>query len=73
MCTSDFSLTGARIKLLANIILMLVMAGAIYTHWALGDEMKHYTGALVFGLLLTCRLAIYMQPRQEVVVRAKAE
>ena len=50
-----------KLKVLANVILLVMMGGAVYTHHALGDDIKHYTGALIFGLLLTCRLVIHMQ------------
>lgn len=64
-----------KLKVLANLVLLIQMAGAVYTHYALGDDIKHYTGALIFGLLLACRLVIHMQTsaRPADDVRQKAE
>ena len=48
---------------MANIILFFIMAGAVYTHYALKDGMDKMTPALVFGLLLGCRFVVYLQVR----------
>lgn len=50
-----------RLKTVANVVLLALMAGAGYTLWELNEDLQHFTGTLVFGLLLACRLVIQMQ------------
>ena len=50
-------------KQVANLVLLGEMLGAVYTHYMLNDSMDKVTPALVFGLLLTCRLVVYLQVR----------
>ena len=50
-----------RLKQVANMVLFVLMCGAVYTHWALKDGMEKMTPALVFGLLLGCRFIVYLQ------------
>ena len=45
------------------------MGGAFWTHFSLGDTFERQAPALVFGLLLVCRLIIYFQ----VVAREKKD
>lgn len=47
------------VKQVANLLLIVVMIGAIYTHYALKDTLDKMTPALVFGLLLICRYITY--------------
>ena len=53
-----------RLKQLANIILLMVMLGAVYTHYALKDKFERMAPGLVFSLLLLTRLIIYRQVSQ---------
>ena len=50
-----------RLKQVANMVLFILMCGAVYTHWALKDKMEKMTPSLVFGLLLACRFIVYIQ------------
>ncbi|XP_067951071.1 novel acetylcholine receptor chaperone-like [Watersipora subatra] len=49
------------LKTLANVVLLALMSLAIYSSWALEEDLKHFTGPLVFALLLACRLVIQFQ------------
>ena len=70
-----FTSPAGPLKTIANVVLLALMGLAIYSHWALEDELKHFTGPLVFALLLTCRLVIHFQAsaRIEDDVRQKSE
>ena len=57
------------LKEAANVVLLVVMFGGGYTHYALGDSLEKMTPALVFGLLLACRLIVVAQ----VTAREKRE
>ena len=46
---------------MANIVLLGIMIGGGYTHYALGDSFERMAPSLIFGLLLICRLVILMQ------------
>ena len=39
----------------------MIMAGAVYGHYALKEGMDKMTPALVFGLLLACRFIVHLQ------------
>ncbi len=41
--------------------LILTMIVQFYTHYMLGDNFERMAPALIFGLLLTCRLIILVQ------------
>jgi hypothetical protein len=48
-------------KQLANIILLIIMLGAVYTHYALHDKLDRMAPGVIFSLLLITRLIIYQQ------------
>ncbi|XP_070568964.1 novel acetylcholine receptor chaperone-like [Ptychodera flava] len=52
-------------KNVANVILLGIMTGAVYTHYAVGDILAKSTGAIVFWLLLTCRLVIVARAKEQ--------
>lgn len=60
--SANFDFSGP-LKQLANAILIVCLLGAIYTHWALKEGIDKMTPAIVFTLLLTCRLVVYYQVR----------
>jgi len=68
-------LISGPLKQLANVLLFIVMCGAVYGHYALSDGMDKMTPALVFGLLLACRFVVYYQvrAREEHILKQKAE
>ncbi|KAI8740861.1 Transmembrane protein 35A [Biomphalaria glabrata] len=49
------------LKELANIILLLITMNEIYAHYALDEGLEKMSPAIVFSLLLTCRLVIFLQ------------
>jgi uncharacterized membrane protein YphA (DoxX/SURF4 family) len=58
VCGIVLALIPGRLKQWANTILLLIMIGAIYTHYALGDQIERMTPGLIFGLCLLLRLII---------------
>jgi membrane protein CcdC involved in cytochrome C biogenesis len=50
-----------RSKQIANLILVVLMIGAIYAHWAVDDKLERSAPALVFFFMLTCRLVVEWQ------------
>lgn len=60
-CGIVLTLVPGRPKDVANFILLLVMLAVLFFHQLVGDPLKRYAHALVFGILLTCRLLITRQ------------
>uniref|UniRef100_A0A8C1LTT3 Novel acetylcholine receptor chaperone n=1 Tax=Cyprinus carpio TaxID=7962 RepID=A0A8C1LTT3_CYPCA len=60
-CGIVLTLVPGRPKDVANFILLLVMLAVLFFHQLVGDPLKRYAHALVFGILLTCRLLIARQ------------
>jgi len=50
-----------RSKQAANIMLLLLMLGAIYAHWAIDDKLERSAPAMVFFFMLTCRMVVEWQ------------
>lgn len=46
---------------MANIFLLLSTLNEIYAHYALDEGLEKMSPAIVFSLLLTCRLIIFLQ------------
>ena len=42
-------------------VLLVLLGGALYTHYALNDPFERMAPALIFGLLTICRLIILYQ------------
>ncbi|XP_043913583.1 novel acetylcholine receptor chaperone [Protopterus annectens] len=59
------TLVPGKPKDVANFILLLVMLAVLFFHQLVGDPLKRYAHALVFGILLTCRLLIARQPDEQ--------
>lgn len=51
-------------KQLANVVLLSIMLGAVYTHYTLRDRFERMAPGLVFSLLLITRLIIHRQVTQ---------
>ena len=51
-------------KQLANVVLLGIMLGAVYTHYTLRDRFERMAPGLVFSLLLITRLIIHRQVTQ---------
>ncbi|XP_067913917.1 novel acetylcholine receptor chaperone-like isoform X2 [Heterodontus francisci] len=60
-CGIVMTLVPGRPKDVANFTLLLVMLAVLFFHQLVGDPLKRYAHALVFGILLTCRLLIIRQ------------
>lgn len=60
-CGIVLTLVPGRPKDVANFLLLLVMLAVLFFHQLVGDPLKRYAHALVFGILLTCRLLIARQ------------
>lgn len=62
------------LKQLANIVLLILMGGAVYTHYAIEDKFERIAPAIVFTFMLTCRLIVYFQVfKKEQRERAEAK
>ncbi|XP_006813671.1 putative acetylcholine receptor chaperone [Saccoglossus kowalevskii] len=59
-------LPSSKLKNLANLILLGIITGAIYTHHIIGDPIAKSTGAIIFWLLLVTRfiIAVKFQPKE---------
>ncbi|XP_042198528.1 novel acetylcholine receptor chaperone [Callorhinchus milii] len=64
-CGIVLTLVPGRPKDVANFILLLVMLAVLFFHQLVGDPLKRYAHALVFGILLTCRLLIVRQVEEK--------
>ncbi len=64
VCGAILVLIPGRLKQLANIVLLIIMLGAVYTHYALHDKFERIAPGLVFSLLLLTRLIIHRQVTQ---------
>ncbi|CAF0948761.1 unnamed protein product [Rotaria sordida] len=53
-----------RLKQLANSVLLMLMLGAVYTHYALHDKLDRMAPGIIFGLLLFTRLIICAQEKR---------
>jgi len=42
-------------------MLLLLMLGAIYAHWAIDDKLERSAPAMVFFFMLTCRMVVEWQ------------
>ncbi|XP_039621969.1 novel acetylcholine receptor chaperone [Erpetoichthys calabaricus] len=63
-CGIVLTLVPGRPKDVANFLLLLVMLAVLFFHQLVGDPLKRYAHALVFGILLTCRLLIARQTEE---------
>ena len=60
-----------RTKQVANVILLLLMLGAILLHWMVDDKLERSAPALVFFFMLTCRLVVEWQLQRQAKADAK--
>ncbi|CAF3369398.1 unnamed protein product [Rotaria socialis] len=64
VCGIILILLPGRLKQLANVVLLAIMLGAVYTHYALGDKLDRIAPGIIFGLLLFTRLIIHQQGKR---------
>ncbi|NXN56083.1 TM35A protein, partial [Rynchops niger] len=65
VCGIVMTLVPGRPKDVANFLLLLLVLAVLFFHQLVGDPLKRYAHALVFGILLTCRLLIARQPEEQ--------
>jgi hypothetical protein len=49
------------LKEIANVVLLFLLGGAVYTHYALKDQFERMVPSLIFSLLILCRFIILYQ------------
>ncbi|XP_067951054.1 transmembrane protein 35B-like [Watersipora subatra] len=54
-------LTSGVLSTIANMVLMVVMGVAMYSHWAVGDEINKLVPALICFSLLMIRLFLHLR------------
>lgn len=64
-CGIVLTLVPGRPRDVANFVLLLLVLIVLFFHQLVGDPLKRYAHALVFGILLTCRLLVSRQPEEE--------
>ncbi|XP_072007084.1 novel acetylcholine receptor chaperone [Engystomops pustulosus] len=64
-CGIVLTLVPGRPRDVANFVLLLLVLVVLFFHQLVGDPLKRYAHALVFGILLTCRLLVSRQPEEE--------
>ena len=57
---------------MANVVLLAIMSGALYTLYILKDPFERMVPSLIFGLLLVCRLVILYQVNRREAQQLKA-
>jgi len=61
ICGLLLTFVPGQLKQIANITLLLLLSGAVYTHYIMGDTLDKMTSALIFSLLLLCRYIVRLQ------------
>ncbi|KAM8953580.1 nicotinic acetylcholine receptor chaperone [Pelodytes ibericus] len=64
-CGIVLTLVPGRPRDVANFLLLILVLIVLFFHQLVGDPLKRYAHALVFGILLTCRLLVSRQPEEE--------
>ncbi|XP_068105804.1 novel acetylcholine receptor chaperone [Hyperolius riggenbachi] len=72
-CGIVLTLVPGRPRDVANFILLLLVLIVLFFHQLVGDPLKRYAHALVFGILLTCRLLVTRQPEEDNHEKKKLE
>ncbi|CAB3388078.1 Hypothetical predicted protein [Cloeon dipterum] len=62
----------ARVKQGANIILVVLMLMAVYSHYMVNDKFERIAPALVFFFMLVCRLVVDWQLRRKELLKLEA-
>ncbi|GFR87596.1 transmembrane protein [Elysia marginata] len=61
ICGAFLAFFPGPLKEVANVCLLTITLNDIYAHWALDEGLDKMSPAIVFSLLLTCRLVIFLQ------------
>ena len=59
----DLTLGSGEMKEASNVILLAIMLNDIFAHYTLDEDLENMCPSIVFALLLTCRIIIYLQVR----------
>ncbi|XP_076358501.1 putative acetylcholine receptor chaperone [Tachypleus tridentatus] len=65
VCGTTLVLIPGNVKQVANVILLVLMLGAFYTHSMLADKFEKTAPSIVFSLMLGCRLVVFYQVRRK--------
>ncbi|CAL1292662.1 unnamed protein product [Larinioides sclopetarius] len=65
VCGISLIFVPGVVKLLANIILLVLMVGASYTHTIIEDKFERTAPSIVFALMLGCRLIVQWQVKRK--------
>nr|CAG4652316.1 EOG090X0IKQ [Triops cancriformis] len=57
----------AKAKQAANVVLIILMIGAVYSHYMVEDKFERMAPALVFFFMLTCRLVVDWQLSRQTI------
>lgn len=71
ICGTILVFIPGMIKQLANVLLLIMMAGAFYTHTIMEDKFERTAPSIVFALMLACRLVVFFQVRRKEKKQAK--
>ena len=61
VCGAILVLIPGPLKEVASFLLLAVMIGGFYTHYALNDSFERLAPSLIFSLLIICRFIILYQ------------
>ncbi|XP_054706452.1 novel acetylcholine receptor chaperone-like [Uloborus diversus] len=65
LCGAVLIFIPGVVKQIANVVLLVLMLGAFYTHTILEDKFERTAPSIVFALMLGCRLIVYLQVRKK--------
>jgi len=61
ICGAFLAFLPGPLKEVSNVMLLLITMNDMYAHWALSEGLDKMSPAIVFALLLSCRLIIFLQ------------
>lgn len=64
-CGTTLLLIPGFAKQVANILLLVVMLGAFYSHVMLSEKFERMAPSIVFSLMLCCRLVVFWQIKRK--------
>ncbi|RNA28299.1 transmembrane 35-like [Brachionus plicatilis] len=65
VCGAILVMIPGPLKELASFLLLIVMVGGFYTHFALNDSFERIAPSLIFSLLIICRFIILYQVKRK--------
>ncbi|XP_076467283.1 putative acetylcholine receptor chaperone [Babylonia areolata] len=61
VCGAVLAFVPGALKEMSNVALLGIMLNDIYAHYSLDEGLEKMSPSIVFALLLTCRIIIYLQ------------